>query len=84
MMAVNNYHDSKKKQSRTATIKSLGYLDVLKKEYDDPVAFFTEEVRKMNEEKAREKLTVTLNISLNESMDTNYKQAPKRSSALDS
>ena len=69
---VNNYHDSKKKQSRTATIKSLGYLDILKKEYDDPVAFFTEEVRKMNEEKVRENPTVTLTISLNESMDTNY------------
>lgn len=66
---VNTYHDSKKKQTRTSTIKSLGYLDVLQKEYDDPVAYFTEEVRKMNEEKNRDKKTITLSISLDETLD---------------
>ncbi len=66
---VNTYHDSKKKQSRTSTIKSLGYLDVLQKEYDDPIAYFTEEVRKMNEENSRDKNTVTLSISLGETLD---------------
>lgn len=66
---VNTYHDSKKKQTRTSTIKSLGYLDVLQKEYDDPVAYFTEEVRKMNEENNRDKKTITLSISLDETLD---------------
>lgn len=66
---VNTYHDSKKKQTRTSTIKSLGYLDVLQKEYDDPVAYFTEEVRKMNEENNQDKKTITLSISLDETLD---------------
>jgi hypothetical protein len=69
---VNSYHDNKTKQARTATIKSLGYLDDLEKEYDDPIAFFTEDVRKMNEKKANEKLPVSLNVDLNEFMDSSY------------
>ena len=46
---VSSYYDKKTKQSRTATVRSIGYLDELEKKYDDPIAFFTEEVHKMNE-----------------------------------
>ncbi len=35
-----SYYDSSKKQSRTRTIQSIGYLDNLKKEYDDTIAYF--------------------------------------------
>ena len=66
---VNTYHDSKKKQTRTSTIKSLGYLDVLEKEYSDPIAYFTEEVRRMNEESDNDKKTITLRISPDETLD---------------
>ncbi len=66
---VNTYHDSKKKQTRTSTIRSLGYLDVLEKEYDDPTAHFTEEVRKMNEKANNDKRTITLRISPDETLD---------------
>ncbi|WP_019907623.1 IS1634 family transposase [Thermoanaerobacter indiensis] len=69
---VNSYYDKQAKQSRTSTVRSLGYLDELLKEYDDPIAFFTEEVRKMNEKNSDEKLLINLKISLNESMDFNY------------
>jgi transposase len=69
---VNSYYDKQTKQSRTATVRSIGYLDELEKEYDDPIAFFTEEVRKMNEKNNSEKLPVNLQISLDESMDSNY------------
>ena len=69
---VNSYHDKKTKQSRTATIRSIGYLDELEKEYNDPIAFFTEEVRKLNEENICEKLPVNLQISLDESMSSEY------------
>lgn len=69
---VNSYYDKQTKQSRTSTVRSLGYLDELLKEYDDPIAFFTEEVRKMNEKNNNEKLPINLQISLNESMDSNY------------
>lgn len=45
------------------TIKSLGYLDELKKEYDDPIAHFKEVARKMTEEKnTKKKLTLTINM----------------------
>lgn len=35
-----SYYDSSKKQSRTRTIQSIGYLDNLKKEYDDTITYF--------------------------------------------
>ncbi|WAM35774.1 IS1634 family transposase [Caldicellulosiruptor acetigenus] len=69
---VNSYYDKETKQSRTATVRSLGYLDELLKQYDDPIAFFTEEVRKMNEEMNKENSTINLKISLNETMPLNY------------
>ncbi|KAF0194585.1 MAG: transposase, partial [Bacillota bacterium] len=34
------------------TVKSLGYLDELEKEYADPIAHFQEVARKMTEEDA--------------------------------
>lgn len=46
-----SYYDSRSKQSRTRTVESLGYLDALKKEYDDPVAYFTNKAAEMTEEK---------------------------------
>ena len=52
------------------TVKSLGYLDELEKEYDDPIAHFKEVARKMTEEeKAKKKLT--LNINMDEEIDQN-------------
>lgn len=48
-----SYYDNTSKQSRTRTVESLGYLDALKKEYDDPVAYFTNKAAEMTEEKKR-------------------------------
>jgi len=46
------------------TIKSLGYLDELEKEYDNPIAYFKEVARKMTEEEnAKKKLTLTINMN---------------------
>ena len=72
MSIVNSYHDKDTKQSRTTTIRSIGYLDELEKEYDDPIAFFTEEVKKLKGEKDENNLPVNLSISTNESMVSNY------------
>ena len=69
---VNSYHDKETKQSRTATIRSIGYLDELEKKYDDPIAFFTEEVQKMNAEKDEKNFPVNLSIYTYESMVSNY------------
>ena len=42
---VQGYRD-KNGVSRSKTIKSLGYVDELEKQYEDPISFFTEEARK--------------------------------------
>jgi transposase len=38
-------------KSTSKTIKSIGYLDDLEKEYDDPIAHFTEVAKQMDEER---------------------------------
>lgn len=42
---IRNYYDKDTKQSRTKTIENFGTLEELKKEYDDPVAYFKEVVK---------------------------------------
>lgn len=64
-----SYYDSAKKQSRTRTIQSLGYLDALKKQYDDPIAFFTQRAKDLTEQKKAEK-SITITIDRNEKMST--------------
>lgn len=68
---ADGYHDKTKGYTKTITVKSLGYLDVLEKEYDDPIAYFSKEVKKMNEEKKSQKFSVPLNISSNISISKN-------------
>jgi len=46
-----SYYDKQKKCSRQITIESLGYLDDLEKEYDDPIAFFSDKVEQLKLEK---------------------------------
>lgn len=68
---VKSYRDKKTGISKTATIKSLGYLDVLEKEYEDPIAHFKEVARKMTEEEnAKKKLTLTINMEQQLEQDT--------------
>lgn len=48
---------------RAKTVKSLGYLDVLEKEYADPIAHFKEVARRMTEEElAVNKLTLLVDM----------------------
>ena len=42
-----SYRDKITKKSRSRTIQSIGYLDQLVKEYDDPIAHFTQVVDEM-------------------------------------
>lgn len=56
-----SYYDSSARQSRTRTVESLGYLEALKKQYDDPVAFFTQRVKEMTMQK---KNTKSVSISI--------------------
>lgn len=59
---ADGYYDKERGHTRTITIKSLGYLDELEKLYDDPIAHFEQEVKKMNEEKAAKKRPISFSI----------------------
>ena len=61
------YRDKATGKSRAKSIQSLGYLDELEKEYDDPIAHFKEVARKMTEEENSEK-KVTLSINMDEKL----------------
>lgn len=65
------YYDKSKGYTKTVDIKSLGYLDVLEKIYDDPISHFKEEIKKLNEEKYAQKFSAPLNISSSISISKN-------------
>ena len=48
---ADSYYDKQKKMSRSKTIESLGYLDELEKQYDDPIVHFTKRVEQLKAEK---------------------------------
>lgn len=68
---ADGYHDREKGYTKTITVQSLGYLDILEKEYDDPIAHFTEVVKQMNAEKKEKNLSVPMQISLGETLPLN-------------
>ena len=55
---------------RTKTIQSLGYLDVLQKEYSDPVAHFKQVVEQMNQQSKTEKQPLTIRLDPYERLKT--------------
>jgi len=67
------YHDKKLKRTKTVIVKSLGYLDVLEKQFSDPIAHFQNVVNEMNQEKLSQNLSEPIQLSMSEelSMDTN-------------
>jgi transposase len=63
---MQGYRDKNSKSSKAITIKSLGYLDELEKEYEDPIAYFTEEARKMEQQRLTDNASLTFTIAKNE------------------
>jgi hypothetical protein len=63
---VRGYRDKETHKVRHKTIKSLGYLDDLKKQYPDPIAHFKEVVADMNEKDAKDNPPVTISLDKNE------------------
>lgn len=55
---VHGFRDNDGK-TKHKTVKTVGYLDVLKKEYDDPIAHFTKMAAEMDEKRLQEE---TMNI----------------------
>lgn len=63
---VHGYRDKNLQKSRSVVIKSLGYLDELEKNYDDPIAYFTEEVKKMEQQRLADNASITFTITKSE------------------
>jgi len=57
-----SYRNSEGKPAKK-TVKSIGYLDELEKQYDDPIAYFRELARQMTEEdKTNKRLNITIDM----------------------
>jgi hypothetical protein len=68
---VQGYRDPLTKKVRHKTVKSLGYLDDLAKEHEDPVAHFRAVVEEMNKSAALEKEPVRFEIDPQEQLTDN-------------
>jgi transposase len=75
LVIAQKYRNPETNTSTDRTIKSLGYLDELVKEYDDPIAHFKEVARQMTEEEnSQKKLTVSINMDEKLSPDTDNRK----------
>ena len=63
---VHCYWDSDTKKSRTKTIQSLGFLDDLEKEFDDPIAHFTAVAKEMDDKRKLDNADYTFSINRQE------------------
>ena len=66
---VDGYYDKDRGHSRTKTLESLGFLDELEKQYDDPIAFFTAKVEQMKKEKSLQKSPLCFEFHPDETMN---------------
>ena len=64
---VRGYRDTEGK-NRHKTVRKVGYLDVLEKEYEDPIAHFEKLARKMTEEIREKTQPIQLSISIDKSL----------------
>lgn len=67
---VHGYRDPISKKSRTKTFESLGYLDELKKKYDDPIAHFTAKAKQMDKERLVDNADLTFTIAKDDTIST--------------
>jgi thiol-disulfide isomerase/thioredoxin len=65
---VQGYRDPVTKKVRHKTVKSLGYLDGLAKEYPDPIAHFKSVVETMNKKAVLEKQPVAISLDPEETL----------------
>ena len=54
--------------SRTRIMKNIGFLDVVEKQYDDPIAYFTEMAKKMTDEKKASEKPLLLELDRRETL----------------
>lgn len=64
------YHDKEKGSPRSKHHATLGYLDDLKKEFDDPIEHYKAIVQEMNDERERENI-ISMVVDLSEELPEN-------------
>lgn len=67
LVLAQKYRDPQTGIAKDRTVKSLGYLDELEETYDDPIAYFQEEARRLTEEENQSKF-VSFEIDMNETL----------------
>jgi transposase len=65
---AHGYRDKAKGYSTNVTVRKLGYLDELEKEYPDPIAHFTQVAREMTEQAESENRVEAVTLDLNETL----------------
>lgn len=65
---VQGYRDEDGK-NKARTVRSLGYVDALEAEFDDPVAHFEEECRRMTAEAARAEAPIAVEFTASKKID---------------
>ena len=65
---VQGYRDENGK-NKARTVRSLGYVDTLEAEFDDPVAHFEEECRRMTAEAARAEAPIAVEFTASKKID---------------
>ncbi len=73
---VRGYRDAETKKPKSLTVKSIGYLDELKKEYKNPIEHFKEVAESMTKEYKAENEPITISFLRNEILeeDTNNRK----------
>lgn len=66
---VHGYREKGTGKSKQKTMKTLGYLDELEKEYEDPISYFTQLAKNMTEEYNSRHKPVTLEINPNKTLN---------------
>jgi len=67
---VEGYREPGTKKTKQRKVKSLGFLDDLEKEYEDPILCFTELAKKMTDEAKNNELSLDFNFSPNDIIDS--------------
>lgn len=68
---VDTYYDKAKKTSRQKTIESIGFLDELEKQYNDPIAHFQKRVEQLKIEKLEKNAPLVFHFSPKEKLEKN-------------
>ena len=68
---VDTYYDKTKKTSRQKTIESIGFLDELEKQYDDPISYFQKRVEQLKIEKLEKNANLVFHFSPKEKLEKN-------------